>query len=136
MSATNHRKEVLKGLVEGHESIAAFARSAGLDATYISQILNGHRNLGEKAARNMEAAIGLEIGFFDRKAMSSASKHQARPSAFDALHTRYDSASPEDQALIRLILKDPDAPIPKNIRPSLEAILETVRKLLPKLPHR
>ncbi|AZF48587.1 Transposase [Pseudomonas sp. R2-7-07] len=33
-----------------------------LDASYLSQILNGHRSLGEKAALNLEQKIGLTPG--------------------------------------------------------------------------
>ncbi len=39
-----------------------FANQHGLDASYLSQILNGHRNLGEKAAANLEEKIGLAAG--------------------------------------------------------------------------
>ncbi|UFH51350.1 S24 family peptidase [Pseudomonas sp. KNUC1026] len=34
----------------------------GLDASYLSQILTGHRNLGEKAAATLEQKIGLPAG--------------------------------------------------------------------------
>lgn len=39
-----------------------FANSHGLDASYLSQILNGHRKMGEKAAANLEEKIGLTSG--------------------------------------------------------------------------
>jgi transcriptional regulator with XRE-family HTH domain len=39
-----------------------FAAKYDLDASYLSQILNGHRNLGEKAARTLETKIGLPPG--------------------------------------------------------------------------
>jgi phage repressor protein C with HTH and peptisase S24 domain len=39
-----------------------FAYKHGLDASYLSQLLNGHRNLGEKAAGTLEAKIGLHPG--------------------------------------------------------------------------
>lgn len=39
-----------------------FAVKHDLDASYLSQILNGHRNLGEKAARTLETKIGLPEG--------------------------------------------------------------------------
>lgn len=39
-----------------------FANQHGLDASYLSQILNGHRNLGEKAAATLEDKIGLAAG--------------------------------------------------------------------------
>ncbi|WP_295473279.1 LexA family transcriptional regulator [uncultured Pseudomonas sp.] len=39
-----------------------FAKQHGLDASYLSQILNGHRNMGEKAAATLEEKIGLPSG--------------------------------------------------------------------------
>jgi transcriptional regulator with XRE-family HTH domain len=39
-----------------------FADQHDLDASYLSQILNGHRGLGEKAALNLEQKIGLAPG--------------------------------------------------------------------------
>lgn len=55
----------LRAIVGQSDSIAAFARTYGLDATYISQLLNGHRQFGERAARNMEEKMGLPPMFFD-----------------------------------------------------------------------
>jgi transcriptional regulator with XRE-family HTH domain len=46
----------------GQTSQKDFANSCGLDASYLSQLLNGHRNLGEKAAANLEVKIGLPAG--------------------------------------------------------------------------
>lgn len=51
------RLKVLRRQVDTFPSIAAFARHYGVDGTYISQLLNGHRNLGEKAARNLERKL-------------------------------------------------------------------------------
>lgn len=39
-----------------------FAYQHGLDASYLSQLLNGHRKLGEKAARTLETKIDLPAG--------------------------------------------------------------------------
>ncbi len=39
-----------------------FANRHSLDASYLSQLLNGHRNLGEKAAASLEQKIGLAPG--------------------------------------------------------------------------
>ena len=65
------RVDRLKGLI-GELSIAAFCRKfEKIDATYISQILNGHRNFGEKAARTMEERLGLPVGWFDRNSGST-----------------------------------------------------------------
>lgn len=65
------RVEKLKSLIGG-VSIAAFCRKfERVDPTYISQILNGHRNFGEKAARTMEEKLGLQAGWFDRDTESA-----------------------------------------------------------------
>lgn len=62
----------MKQLVLKAGGIAEFAKqfSRGdadkpIDPTYISQLLNGHRNFGEKAARNMEKRAGLAAYYFD-----------------------------------------------------------------------
>ncbi|RMO70611.1 helix-turn-helix domain-containing protein [Pseudomonas syringae group genomosp. 3] len=39
-----------------------FANQHGLDASYLSQLLNGHRKLGEKAAATLEEKISLHPG--------------------------------------------------------------------------
>ncbi|MBP0943114.1 XRE family transcriptional regulator [Pseudomonas alliivorans] len=48
--------------VMGQLSQKDFADLHGLDASYLSQLLNGHRKLGEKAAANLETKIGLKSG--------------------------------------------------------------------------
>lgn len=55
------RVGALKAVMAG-ASQKDFANEYGLDASYLSQILNGHRNLGEKAAANLERKIGLAPG--------------------------------------------------------------------------
>jgi phage repressor protein C with HTH and peptisase S24 domain len=48
--------------VMGQASQKDFANDHGLDASYLSQLLNGHRKLGEKAAATLEGKIGLAPG--------------------------------------------------------------------------
>lgn len=55
------RVTALKQLI-GDATLKEFAEAHDLDSSYLSQILNGHRNLGEKAARNMEEKIGCIPG--------------------------------------------------------------------------
>lgn len=65
-TVTENRIRNLQDLVNQAGSKAQLARNyAGLDATYISQLLNRHRGFGEKAARKMELIIGKETGWFD-----------------------------------------------------------------------
>ncbi|NWA25486.1 LexA family transcriptional regulator [Pseudomonas gingeri] len=46
----------------GQKSQKDFANDYGLDASYLSQLLNGHRKLGEKAAATLEQKVGLKAG--------------------------------------------------------------------------
>ncbi|MBT2339505.1 MULTISPECIES: hypothetical protein [Pseudomonas] len=55
------RVEALRRVI-GPLSQKDFADQHDLDASYLSQILNGHRGLGEKAALNLEKKIGLAPG--------------------------------------------------------------------------
>lgn len=66
------RTEKLRRLVAEEGGPAEFARKRSrtdadkpIDPTYISQILNGHRSFGERAAENMISRAGLPVGFFD-----------------------------------------------------------------------
>lgn len=54
------RRRNLKAVI-GRErgAIAEFSRLHNLDPSYISQILNKHRGMAEKSARNFEQRIGL-----------------------------------------------------------------------------
>lgn len=61
MDINKLRANALKAVMAG-ASQKDFANLHGLDASYLSQILNGHRNLGEKAAANLEEKIGLPSG--------------------------------------------------------------------------
>jgi phage repressor protein C with HTH and peptisase S24 domain len=61
MDTNKLRVDALKAAMAG-TSQKDFANQHGLDASYLSQILNGHRNLGEKAAANLEEKIGLPAG--------------------------------------------------------------------------
>lgn len=61
MDTNKLRVDALKAVMAG-TSQKDFANLHGLDASYLSQILNGHRNLGEKAATTLEQKIGLAPG--------------------------------------------------------------------------
>lgn len=55
------RVEALRRLM-GDLGNKEFAEKYDLDASYISQLLNNHRPMGEKAAQNLERKIGLAPG--------------------------------------------------------------------------
>lgn len=52
------RLRALREEIKKFPTLSAFARHYGLDTTYLSQLLHGHRNMGEKAARKLEAKLG------------------------------------------------------------------------------
>ena len=76
----------LIGNPDKHGAVAQFAKKHDLDPTYIRQLLGGHRNMGERSARNFEEKIGLDERYLDRldiedskaSARFSAAAHEAR----------------------------------------------------------
>ena len=65
MDITEIRRANLKRLVDASSNQREFADKAGLAPAYVSQMVNGTRNIGEKTARKIEAAIGLDAGRLD-----------------------------------------------------------------------
>ena len=56
------RRNVLRALI-GDNTLKDFASAFdSVDASYLSQILNGHRRLGEKAAMNLAVRLGIAPG--------------------------------------------------------------------------
>jgi phage repressor protein C with HTH and peptisase S24 domain len=76
MDIKKMRIQALRNLM-GHRTQKEFAELYNLDASYLSQLLNGHRSLGEKAAANLEAKIGLAAGTLTAPQLRDASS--ARP---------------------------------------------------------
>jgi SOS-response transcriptional repressor LexA len=66
MNIQDNRVKNLRRFIETHGTAAAVARKFdGVDASYLSQILNRHRNFGERSARNIEQLCNLKDGYFD-----------------------------------------------------------------------
>lgn len=77
---THTRKDRLKLLINEYGSISAFGKRYGFDATYLSQMLNGHRSVGEKTARKIESATGKPAGWLDGlDSQSNIAPVQSRP---------------------------------------------------------
>lgn len=55
----------LNALVRLYGNQTRLGGVSGVSGNYISQMLRGHRNMGEKVARKMEVSIGLPSGWFD-----------------------------------------------------------------------
>lgn len=115
MDVRTIRVQRLKALVEKAGGAAAFARAHdGVDATYISQLLHGHRSFGERAARRMEKLIGLPASALDEEVheplsveeerfvyqvRSDIARHAVPPHIQAAIHTLLTGLPPKDTAL-------------------------------------
>lgn len=71
MDINKLRIDALRRLI-GLKKAKEFADQYDLDASYISQLLNGHRPLGDKAARTLEIKLGLQPGALVMPAPDSA----------------------------------------------------------------
>ncbi len=82
MDINTIRLDALRREIRHFPTLVAFARKYGLDSTYLSQLLNGHRNLGEKAARNLETKLGWPPRSMDRPVDESGEEDNSyRPPA-------------------------------------------------------
>jgi plasmid maintenance system antidote protein VapI len=108
MNIRDIRRLRLKWHVDQEESIVAFARKYGVNETYISQLLGGHRPIGEKSARNLEAAMGLEPYTLDAIEIEMLTKDQQEwLSLFEQL-------TEAQKGLIRKLAEQLGALIPAN----------------------
>ncbi|MGD9699565.1 S24 family peptidase [Acinetobacter sp.] len=55
----------------GFKSDVAFCEHYDLNASHISQLINGHGSFGERAARNLEKKIGWDSGLLDKEDYSA-----------------------------------------------------------------
>ena len=78
MDIKKMRIQVLRDLM-GDKTQKEFADQYNLDASYLSQLLNGHRSLGEKAAANLEAKIGLAEGTLTTPSVSMRASTSGEP---------------------------------------------------------
>lgn len=66
METKNIRRTNLKHLLDvSGLSQAAFAERCGLAASVISQLVNGHRNLGDAISRRIEESLSVKKGWLD-----------------------------------------------------------------------
>lgn len=108
MDKNKRRVDLLRTLVSQDGGPAEFSRKRSridadkpIDPTYVSQILNGHRSFGEKAAENMCRRAGLPIGYFDQ---DSIDKKTVIPNKNNNLeHTTKQILSSEAQEAAEII---------------------------------
>jgi transcriptional regulator with XRE-family HTH domain len=113
-----------------------FADQHDLDASYLSQILNGHRSLGEKAALNLEQKIGLTPGVLVNPNGQGAAliegeytRQDVVREAASAYQTLQDKATPRAVAVIEKLAR---AAAKGRLRESDLVLLEGIAGLLEK----
>lgn len=92
------------GDTEPHGAVAKFAREHDLDPTYVRQIINDHRKMGEKAARKLEEALNISPGQLDFQEPAGEYRVNSISSTTRALIEAFESSSPEMQeAALRML---------------------------------
>lgn len=71
MTTNDLRIQALQELI-GELTLAEFAERYDLNASYLSQLINGRRSFGERSAKGMEEKIGLPAGTLVNPASSEA----------------------------------------------------------------
>lgn len=79
MDINELRRLNLENLAGGFSSYAEMGRRGGIDPTYISQMINGHRKIGEKSARNLELKLGMPTGWLDQDHSQDMEKNFEAP---------------------------------------------------------
>ncbi len=101
------RRENLIRLVGSYKSQRQFAQSVGLAPSHANQLLSGVREMGEEAARRIEEALGMPVGFMSLDPDAPPSMPviepalQCLPSDELKLLTDYRRASPKHRAMAR-----------------------------------
>lgn len=101
MDMNQLRVEALKRLM-GDLTQAEFADRHDINASYLSQIMSGHRSFGERAASNMERKIGLQPGTLSRPALGDAGGHSQSRAVVTEKVEAYEAAHPELRRLQRV----------------------------------
>ena len=123
-AADSPRVAKLRNIIKKHASVAAFARAYDLDVTYIRQLLGGHRNLGEKAARTLGEKIAQDPLLLEDRQINLLSEQESE--LLDAFRRLSESGRDEIAMFARLKAKSegmlenpevlPDIPLPKERR--------------------
>jgi hypothetical protein len=96
MTTDSPRIAKLRLLVKQHSSVAAFARAYDIDVTYVRQLLGGHRNLGEKAARKLGEKIAHDPALFEDYTLNPLTADEA---ALLANYRQLDAASRDEVSM-------------------------------------
>lgn len=65
MAASEFRRTNLESLIQEYGTIERLSDLSDQSPSYISQVRNGTRNMGNKVARKVESELGLPAGWMD-----------------------------------------------------------------------
>lgn len=85
------RRLNLDGLIAQFGTIAALAKATGTVANYLSQVRNGHRDMGDDIARRLEDALNKKTGWLDSLQFSSADDVMIQTEALQILASLTDA---------------------------------------------
>ena len=88
MDMADIRRRNLQLLVDKYESQQEVADIVKISPQYLSQLLSGHRNIGEKTARKIEAAVKIPRLTLDIEPGMSESSLESAPFTQAALSRR------------------------------------------------
>lgn len=104
---TNEKRIVVLKRIIGDMQLKDFANRYDIDPSYLSQVLNGHRNLGERAARNMETKISLLPGTLenpivdpDGSSVVTSSDHMPRAAVANEAAQFAEIATPRSREIL------------------------------------
>lgn len=91
--------------------ISDFAEKYDLNTSYVSQVINGHKDMGDKAARRYEAMLSLPSMALDNPEGPHATQTESKNLTPDQaeLVERYDSLPPEAQKAFLVFLESLEA---------------------------
>ena len=84
-------------LISEYGSQAKLADAVGCTPSVISQLVTGHRDIGEKLARKIESGAGRPLNWLDGPPLS-AREPEASYQSGGSLKDLWESSSPEDRA--------------------------------------
>ena len=87
----------LRKLIAEFGSQAKLADTVGITASVISQLVTGHRDIGEKLARKIESGSGRPALWLD-KSSNGVEEERAEHHAGISLRDLWESSSPEERA--------------------------------------
>lgn len=92
----------------------------GFVSRFLSNNPASSRNIGDSLARRIEQVANKPTNWLDHD-------HEMLDETMVMLAQRYRAAPPDVQAMIRLALDDPSAPISEMVRPTVRAMIQMVR---------